>query len=70
MQKLPIALTLMAGLLLSACTNLNNSSDKSAVCNELKSKLLFNGSTSNVRKADIQNSEDALLQKQYDQSCN
>jgi hypothetical protein len=50
---------------LSACAPFKPSDKKAAVCNELNSKIIFNGSTSITREANIQQSEDAFLQHAY-----
>lgn len=55
-------------LLLSSCQSMNPSTTKRALCNTLKSHLVFNGSTSNTRAAEIQNAEGPLQQKMYDQN--
>lgn len=41
---------------------------RTAVCNKLRSDLVFNGTTSNTRQANIQNSETPLAQKTYDKN--
>ena len=54
-------------LLISACTSWqwNTHDEKAGVCRELKSKMMFNGNTSNIRNAEIANSQNALIQRQY-----
>ena len=38
-------------------------------CNELNSQIIFSGSTSNVRTAEIQHSEEPLMRHSYDKKC-
>lgn len=52
---------------LTACS-LTPDAAKRAYCNMLKSNLVFNGSTSDTRRANIQNSETPLTQHNYDQA--
>lgn len=54
--------------ILTACSPFKPTDDRAAVCNELNSKMIFNGGTSNIRKAEIQSSEDLLVQKQYEKA--
>lgn len=51
---------------LSACASMNTPTEKRAYCNTLKSKMVFSGSTSNTREANIQMSEQPLQQENYD----
>ena len=55
-------------LLITACSPFKPTDERAAVCNELNSKMIFNGGTSNIRKAEIQSSEDLLVQKQYEKA--
>jgi hypothetical protein len=61
---------LTCGLILttSACA-VNTHSTKSGVCNQLRSNLVFGGSTANGRQADIQTAEQPLTAKNYDEHC-
>lgn len=63
-------LLLTSGLILtiSACA-VNTHSTKNGVCNQLRSDLVFGGSTANGRQADIQNAETPLTAKTYDEHC-
>lgn len=67
-QPLSRLLILFSSLLvLSACTTFNhNPPDKQALCNKLKSDIVFNGATSITRQSDIQRSEKQLQQRMYD----
>jgi hypothetical protein len=54
-------------LILCSCTYFNSNDDeRTTICKELNQKLIFSGNTSNTRRAEIQNSEDPLLQRQYE----
>ncbi len=58
-------------LFITACSPFKPTDERAAVCNELNSKMIFNGNTSNIRKSEIQSSEDMLVQKQYEKAnCN
>lgn len=61
-----LVLTIFSGLLLSSCAPFKYSDKRAAVCNQLNSKMIFNGSTSNARTADIQNAEEPLDQRTYE----
>jgi len=61
---LPIIYLSSFTLLLSACT-MNQAARHKAVCNELKSQLIFNGATANTRQAEIENAEQPLTQSNY-----
>lgn len=52
-------------ILLSACAPFHPSDERAAICNELNSRIVFNGSTSNERKADIASAEQELIQRSY-----
>ncbi len=52
--------------LIAACASMNTSTAKRAVCNTLKSDLVFNGATSDTRAAEFQNAEKPLQQHTYD----
>lgn len=56
-------------LVISACANMNTYSKKNGVCNQLRSNLIFGGNTSNTRQADIQDAEQPLTAKTYDEHC-
>lgn len=51
--------------MLSSCA-MNASTTKRAVCNTLKSDIVFSGSTSDTRQSEIQSAEEPLQQKMYD----
>lgn len=69
MTRHPILLasTLLACAALTACASMNPPTAKRAYCNTLKSKMVFSGSTSITREANIQMSEQPLQQENYDQ---
>jgi hypothetical protein len=52
--------------LLSSCSPYAPDDQRAAICNELNSKMIFNGNTSNNRNSEIETSEYALLQRQYE----
>jgi hypothetical protein len=53
--------------ILYSCSYFTSHDDeRRTICNELSNKLIFSGNTSNTRRAEIQNSEDPLLQRQYE----
>lgn len=56
-------------LILSSCSSLHEGNTKRAACNLLKSKMIFSGSTSDARKAEIENAEEPLDQRTYDSNC-
>lgn len=60
-----LALT-SAILLLSACAPFKFSDDRAAICNQLNSKIVFNGGTSNTRNSEIQGAENSLDQRSYE----
>ncbi len=68
MRRLPtqFSLLLLSYLLISACSSVSSNDTHKAVCNQLKSNLIFNGSTNITREADIQNAESPLTQRTYD----
>lgn len=59
---------ILFSLIFSGCAGWN-SDTKHAACNLLKSKLVFNGSTSDDRQAEIENAEQPLDQRTYDKNC-
>lgn len=64
----PLFIALSAAIL-SACAPYKPDSHKAGVCNELNSQIIFSGNTSNTRKAEIENAESHLSQKNYDKHC-
>lgn len=57
--------------LLCACAPFAPNSTHAGTCNELNSKLIFNGSggTGNIRQAEIQDADKGLVQRTYDAKC-
>lgn len=55
--------------LLCACAPFKPNDNRAGVCNEMNSRMIFGGATSNTRNAEIQNAEQPLLQKSYDRKC-
>lgn len=69
MDRMLLAL-LLCLFTLSACTTWKtNNSQHRAVCNQLTTKLIFNGGTSITRQAEIENAEQPLDQRSYDKTC-
>jgi|GEM_PF-3800973 len=58
-------LCLIVGLL-TACSPHPPCDERAAICNELNSKLIFNGNTTNIRNSEIQTAENSLLMRQYE----
>ena len=57
-------------LSLAACAPFQLQHEKAAICNELNSRIIFNGGTSIDRQADIENSEKELIERSYQrQQC-
>ncbi len=62
---LPICI-LTTSLILSACASMNPAAEKRAYCNTLKSKMVFSGSTSITRQANIEMADEPLEQRNFD----
>lgn len=58
-------------LLLSACSSWDSSSNKKrAICNKLKSDIVFSGATGNTTRAEIQEAEQPQKEQAYnDNNC-
>lgn len=55
--------------ILCSCASWDSaSSHRAGVCNTLNSKLIFSGSTSNVRQAEMESAEEPLQQHTYDKN--
>jgi hypothetical protein len=63
-QRLSIISLLM--LTLSACAPFSPNDRHAGICNQLNSKMIFSGGTSNGPAADIQRAEQPLIQQSYD----
>lgn len=63
--------TLLATLTLTimGCSPFHFSDRRAGMCNELNSKMIFSGSDTIDRVADIQRAEEPLIQSQYDKKC-
>lgn len=60
---------LLSSLMLSGCAYWDSPSNKKrAICNKLKSDIVFSGATSDTRRANIQEAEQPLEQRSYDQN--
>lgn len=60
---------ILFSLILGACSTFKYSDQRAGECNELQSKMIFNGATSNDRRAEIESAEQHLLQQSYDKRC-
>lgn len=65
-------LTLLASLLLisltlTACAPYRPDTRHAGICNQLNSEMVFSGSTSNTRKANIQNANEASVARSYEE---
>ncbi|TAK74239.1 MAG: hypothetical protein EPO11_07225 [Gammaproteobacteria bacterium] len=71
MRRFTPGLLAASGLtaLLCACAPFHPSDDRAGVCNQLNSQIIFSGSTSSTRDAEIQSAEKPLLQRSYDRHC-
>lgn len=63
-----ILMTLLA-LTITACSPFSLSDRRAGMCNELNSKMIFGGSNTIDRVADMQRAEEPLIQSQYDKKC-
>jgi hypothetical protein len=61
--------TFLCLTLLTACAPFKPNSTKAGACNELNSRMIFNGSTSNIQKSEIQSAQEGLDQRTYDKAC-
>ena len=62
-----IMLPLMSSLLfLDSCSLFKTNNPNAAICRQLKSEIIFAGSTSETRKANIQEADKPLLEKSYE----
>jgi len=50
---------------LNGCAPFKFNDKRAAICNELNSQIIFNASTSDTRAAEIQRTEEALMQHSY-----
>ena len=64
-----VLLGLFACLTLSACAPFKPNSTHAGYCNQLNSQMIFGGSTTNVRQAEIQDAQEPLVQRTYDKKC-
>lgn len=56
-------------LILSACSINPIGTKHDAECNELKSRLIFNGATGDSRRSQIQRAETPLVREDFDHQC-
>lgn len=54
---------------LTSCAPFKPNSTHAGACNELNSRMIFSGSTSNIQKAEIQDAQAGLEQRTYDRNC-
>jgi hypothetical protein len=69
MNQSATILVFLFTLLLSACSPFSPSSNRAGMCNELNSRMIFSGSTANVRKAEMQETDEPLVSHSYDTKC-
>jgi hypothetical protein len=68
MRALAILLVSTLTLTLCACYNLKPEDAHRAECNQLKSNIIFGGSTSITRQANIQSAEKPMQQRLYEKN--
>ncbi|MFZ2314043.1 MAG: hypothetical protein WAW86_00075 [Gammaproteobacteria bacterium] len=51
------------------CAPFHFSDRRAGMCNELNSEMIFSGSNTIDRVADIQRAEEPLIKSQYDKKC-
>lgn len=56
-------------LAITSCMLIAPSEGKSGKCRTLKSDIIFNGSTSNDRQANLDNAQATLQQHNYEMQC-
>ncbi len=54
---------------LCSCASMTPPAEKRAVCNTLKSNVVFSGATGITRESEIQTAEEPLQQANYDKNC-
>lgn len=57
-----------AFIALTGCAPFKPTDSRAAVCNELNSRLIFNGSTQDTRRANLQNAEEPLQTRAYERN--
>lgn len=66
-KLVPLSLFLLC-LVISACAPYHPTNPRAAVCNQLNSQIIFNGSTPNTRQQELQAAEAPMVQRNYDTS--
>jgi len=61
-----LASLLCASLTLTACAPYAPDTKQAGICNQLNSEMVFSGSTSDTRQANIQNATEPSVQRTYD----
>jgi len=69
MPILKLTLLCLSILATSACAPFRPDNEHAGICNQMNSKMIFSGGTSNTRNADIERAEQPLLQQSYDSDC-
>jgi hypothetical protein len=69
MMKLWIPVLALSITTLTACAPFRPSDHRAAYCNELNSKIIFNGNTSNDRNQEIEHAQEPLMIHNYDKHC-
>lgn len=69
MKALVIQVACLTSLIgLTACAPFKPTDSRAAVCNEINSRLIFNGSTQDTRRANLQNAEEPLQARAYERN--
>jgi len=69
MKKSAFPVFCLSCFFLCACAPFKLNDHRAGECNEINSRMIFSGATSNTRNAEIQNAEQPLLQRSYDKKC-
>lgn len=64
-----IVLSSFSLALLISCAPYRPNNAKAGYCNQLNSQMIFGGSTTNIRQAEIQDAQEPLVQRTYDRKC-
>lgn len=69
MNRIITSLFCLLSIFLASCSSVNPNHINSPYCNSLNSQIVFNGATTNTRQAEIENAQQALAQRNYDNNC-
>lgn len=63
-------LTLLCSSFIAGCHRIvDTTPNTKGYCNELKSQMIFGGSTGNTRQSEIESSQAPLVQRNFDNKC-